>query len=83
MAGDAYDWADDARRSYDVAIEALRERLERSKVVIGDCTLYNEDCAFILPTLKGVDAVVTDPPYGIGSQQRRISPDRSPCVGMS
>lgn len=58
-----YDPADNARRCYDEAIDALRERLERSKVVIGDCTLYREDCRFILPTLKGVDAVVTDPPY--------------------
>jgi site-specific DNA-methyltransferase (adenine-specific) len=60
------DWADNAKKCYDVGIEALRERLEKSKVVIGDATLYNEDCRFILPTLSGVDAVVTDPPYGIG-----------------
>lgn len=37
-------------------------RVER----IGDATLYLGDCMEILPTLKGVDAVVTDPPYGIG-----------------
>ena len=29
-------------------------------------TLYNADCLDVLPTLTGVDAVVTDPPYGIG-----------------
>jgi site-specific DNA-methyltransferase (adenine-specific) len=34
--------------------------------VIGDCTLYQGDCMEILPTLGKVDAVVTDPPYGIG-----------------
>jgi len=34
--------------------------------VIGDCTLYLGDCLEILPTLGKVDAVVTDPPYGIG-----------------
>lgn len=34
--------------------------------VIGDCTLYLGDCRDILPTLGKVDAVVTDPPYGIG-----------------
>ena len=28
-------------------------------------TLYNGDCLDVLPTLTGVDAVVTDPPYGI------------------
>lgn len=32
---------------------------------IGDCTLYLGDCREILPTLGPVDAVVTDPPYGI------------------
>jgi len=32
---------------------------------IGDCTLYLGDCREILPTLGKVDAVVTDPPYGI------------------
>lgn len=29
-------------------------------------TLYLGDCLDILPTLTGVDAVITDPPYGIG-----------------
>ena len=33
---------------------------------IGDATLYLGDCLEILPTLDRVDAVVTDPPYGIG-----------------
>ena len=33
---------------------------------IGDATLYLGDCIEILPTLGKVDAVVTDPPYGIG-----------------
>jgi len=36
------------------------------KVVIGDATLYQGDCMDILPTLSKVDAVITDPPYGIG-----------------
>lgn len=34
-------------------------------VIIGDATLYCGDCLEILPTLSKVDAVVTDPPYGI------------------
>ncbi len=32
---------------------------------IGDATLYLGDCLEILPTLEKVDAVVTDPPYGM------------------
>lgn len=35
-------------------------------VIIGNATLYLGDCAEILPKLSRVDAVVTDPPYGIG-----------------
>ena len=37
------------------------------KVIIGNATLYLGDCAEILPTLDKVDAVITDPPYGIGA----------------
>lgn len=36
-----------------------------TKVVIGLATLYLGDCAKILPTLDRVDAVITDPPYGV------------------
>ncbi len=36
------------------------------KVEIGNATLYLGDCMDILPTLAKVDAVITDPPYGIG-----------------
>jgi site-specific DNA-methyltransferase (adenine-specific) len=32
---------------------------------IGDATLYLGDCMEVLPTLPKVDAVITDPPYGI------------------
>lgn len=35
-------------------------------VKIGRATLYLGDCRDVLPTLGRVDAVVTDPPYGIG-----------------
>ncbi len=38
-------------------------------VQIGDATLYCGDCLEILPTLGKVDAVVTDPPYGIGAHE--------------
>ncbi len=33
-----------------------------------DWTLYHGNCLEILPTLSGIDAVVTDPPYGIDYQ---------------
>lgn len=39
------------------------------KVIIGNATLYLGDCREILPTLDKVDAVITDPPYGIGAAQ--------------
>ena len=38
----------------------------KRKEIIGDCTLYLGDCLEVMPTLGKVDAVVTDPPYGIG-----------------
>ncbi len=37
----------------------------KRKEVIGNATLYLGDCLEILPTLPKVDAVITDPPYGI------------------
>jgi len=36
--------------------------------IIGDCTLHLGDCREILPTIGKVDAVVTDPPYGLGDR---------------
>jgi DNA modification methylase len=36
------------------------------RIEIGKATLYLGDCREILPTLPKVDAVITDPPYGIG-----------------
>lgn len=41
------------------------------KEVIGDCTLYQGDCMAIMPVLGNVDAVVTDPPYGIGESGKK------------
>jgi site-specific DNA-methyltransferase (adenine-specific) len=39
--------------------------LIKREVTIGDCRLILGDCLEVLPTLGRVDAVVTDPPYGI------------------
>ena len=44
---------------------------------IGDCTLYLGDCVDILSTLSEIDAVVTDPPYGLGDATGTISKKRS------
>ena len=45
-------------------------------VVIGNATLYLGDCMEILPTLPKVDAVITDPPYGINVSTRVNHPER-------
>lgn len=37
---------------------------------IGDCRLILGDCLDVLPTLGRVDAVVTDPPYGLGKRMQ-------------
>ena len=42
-------------------------------VKIGDATLYLGDCMDILPTLDKVDAVITDPPYGINENHKKVA----------
>ena len=44
------------------------------KEVIGNATLYLADCMDVLPTLERVDAVITDPPYGIELGSAKGSP---------
>lgn len=68
-----YNAKKDSFESYNVAIAANRAKLllERCPAakrveVIGNCELYLGDCLDIMATLGKVDAVVTDPPYGIG-----------------
>ena len=39
-------------------------------VTIGQATLYHGDCREILPILPKVDAVITDPPYGLGKKMQ-------------
>ena len=70
---DDYDAADNARKCYDVAIQAMREKLHGFRQErIGDCWLINADCREVLPLLPKVDAVVTDPPYGIGYEHKEL-----------
>lgn len=38
------------------------------RVVIGDAELWHGDCREVLPLVDSVDAVITDPPYGIVEQ---------------
>ena len=40
----------------------------KQKVIIGDAVLYLGDCMDVLPILDKVDAVITDPPYGLGAK---------------
>jgi site-specific DNA-methyltransferase (adenine-specific) len=61
-------------------------------VRIGDCELWLGDCREILPKLGKIDALVTDPPYGMahsgnssrfsgGNTSRGIGSDHGPIVG--
>src|SRR5689334_14068079 len=43
----------------------MRDMPYKRKETIGNAVLYLGDCLEILPTLEKVDAVITDPPYGI------------------
>ncbi len=44
----------------------------KKHVQIGSCDLYLGDCLKVMPALGEVDAVVTDPPYGISDAALRI-----------
>lgn len=54
--------------------------------VIGDCIMIEGDCLQVMPQIGKVDAVVTDPPYGIGYlasqpnavKHKKIANDESP-----
>jgi len=43
------------------------------KVEIGNATLYLGDCADVLSTIEKVDAVITDPPYGINENSKKVA----------
>lgn len=42
-------------------------------VTIGDATLYLGDCMDVLPHLPKVDACITDPPYGINENSKKVA----------
>lgn len=46
-------------------------------VIIGNAELWLGDCREILPTLPKVDAVITDPPYGVLSESGSAATRRS------
>ena len=54
-------------------------RVER----IGDATLYLGDCMEILPKLERVDAVITDPPYGLGIDKQMAASSGHKSGGMA
>lgn len=54
----------------------------RDKREIGNATLYLGDCLEILPTLPKVDAVITDPPYGLSGSSGSINEARAKAVYM-
>ena len=68
-----YDWQDDAKGSWEVAVAAQREKhlvdtipgVKRARV-IGRCELLQGDCTEIMAGLEenSVDMLWTDPPYG-------------------
>jgi len=45
---------------------------EPEKVIIGNAELWWGDYREVLPSITGIDAVVTDPPYGINANQQTL-----------
>jgi site-specific DNA-methyltransferase (adenine-specific) len=50
-------------------LNVAKSKIHKEEMADG-ITLYLGDCREILPTLGKVDAVVTDPPYGLGDKWR-------------
>jgi DNA modification methylase len=74
---DTYDAKANGIGCYNEAIAAKRAKLlhercpaARRVVVIGNCELYQGDCLEVMQHLEKVDAVVTDPPYGLGKKMQ-------------
>jgi len=47
-------------------------------LIIGNAELWLGDCREILPTLRKVDAVITDPPYNVGKDYGVLVDDNMP-----
>lgn len=67
-----YDWEEDAKGCYDLAIAKKRERWLVDNIpgvkqarVIGRCELLQGDATAIVSALDTPDGVITDPPYGM------------------
>ena len=52
------------------------------EVTIGNCRLIQGDCLEVMPLLGKVDAVVTDPPYGIGFEYPSYDDTRENLRGL-
>lgn len=52
------------------------------KVVIGNAELWHGDCREVLPLLPDVDAVITDPPYGIDFKYEEHEDDFEGWIGL-
>ena len=59
-----------------------REKLTAAKRVefIGDCIMIEGDCLEVMPQIGKVDAVVTDPPYGISHESNWSSSWQSTSI---
>jgi site-specific DNA-methyltransferase (adenine-specific)/modification methylase len=53
------------------------------KIELSNAILYLGDCMEILPTLDKVDAVITDPPYGIGESSKKVESRQRKIGGNS
>lgn len=80
-----YDAADDSRKSYDVAIEKMREKLlSFRREQIGDATLWLGDCREIVEVLPDglADMIFTDPPYGHNNNNGDLIHRREAALGL-
>lgn len=50
--------------------------------MIGPATLYRGDCFAVMPDLPAVDAMITDPPYGIGFDYRSYDDDPATYIDL-